>query len=573
MTKTKIVLLAAMSLAVQAMAQITLPEVKPFRANKKNVILGTYGPKGLFAQTFPNFLHDGKYYFDVRYPEFGEKDMSFGSKSYPADMAKSSKTLNGFRNIFVYVWINNDNVDLIGKQGYYENVHRYFWLSHGTTDKMKLKYGLINATIKHDAEKTLINKWAGGVTVMDYDDADIRGKVSESTDLIFDVRIDDRNILRKGGKQYHHNEYGEYFPGYVLYTMVVRNRLGEPLASYSQAVFVEFAYKGGDFYNTFPNRLLGQSFPAAFESLINRFLNDDFTAMKIIAQGQAWAGNDRLTKLKVRYGEMQQYKPQLQYLCNQIKANYSNLVGAAQNSANTSYYIPPSTMNTAAVNNLEQSLGTAAGNLISVAMDAAAQRAADKQAALVKNEVAEFNRQLAQLVGDVKELPETPGRDEFLARIANEDNQFADIINEALAEQQKAGTIIRQNTAKAGYALQNAGTAAQNYSNNGSYPSDIQPVSAAATNGGGSNNGSGMQQCASEATAIWKSRTPYQKTLEPSPLQADVVEAKADMIDVMVEHCGQYMSPSEKADYRNIAAQTHQEAQALRNGNTFKWGE
>jgi hypothetical protein len=321
--------------------QITLPVVP--EASKGHVkIKGAYVPRDKFAKTFPDFLKNGVYSFDIESDLFVDKLekqwyrglSQFNSNDFPVEAEVSTKSLAGLGKVLVQLTTDGSTE--------YSKIWLNFKIFSGKEDRIKSRtdllkystvvdytkgiredYDILNASYRESATGVLNNKHADSIGICDVGALDFDSLSFSSSNVILQFVFVQGNAWARGKTR-------DRFPSHVLYRLIVRDASGEIIKTYNQAIF--FEGKGIAAVGAFPLRA---TLSVAMENLINRFLNDEPTAQMLrarvheeIAVRQSIPHYDSLFNYSHRYSMIRSKKQQLLFDLSYLETNYAGLINS-----------------------------------------------------------------------------------------------------------------------------------------------------------------------------------------------------------------------------------------------------
>ncbi|MFT3947878.1 MAG: hypothetical protein QM763_12990 [Agriterribacter sp.] len=259
-----IILIIGTLLGFRSACQISLPKVEP--ATHPNLkINGGFNPPREFLNKNPEFLNSGKYTLS-----------NFTSFEYPAIFFNSSKELKNWKNIrFRFVTKDmlpvdeenafNDPIDL----NYHEikNMLKDNYARFGSNNEHgKKAYVEFNGEYIKEVNKLAQRKNIDSYTVSNLGVYDYDIPTVSSNTLIFEFEYIDNNLFTKGN------------PLYTRYRLNIKNIFDSTIKTYNQVIFFDGKVKDTKYLSFLGEYVsLYQTFPVAFESLLNQFLEDTDT--------------------------------------------------------------------------------------------------------------------------------------------------------------------------------------------------------------------------------------------------------------------------------------------------------
>ncbi len=535
---------------------VKFPEVKPFEINGRNKILGSYQPAGAFARAFPDFLNDGKYFLDNRFTIWGGPNLSY--LEYPAIFTTTSNKLDGFGDILVSVSFEDagiydlKNAEILNYPKEYNLKNKFY----------AIEYGKLNELYKVTVENLFKEKNANHISFINFASRNYLSDRILPTTLMFDFRHTGALILQQ--------KFAADLPSYERYALTIRNSFGEVIKTYNQIIFAslkvsDYGYDMGMASAHFTAPLFNQTFAAAFESLINQFLNDikavstaQAQQKEIVQKIQRGIYTSQLIAAKIKFGALMSRKEELMAMGKDIKSDFDGLsafAASSQNMANN--YIPNPSASTQ-LNQTASAVNSLGSNLI-YSMIAHSEEKKDKaKLDVVYKLIGEYNEQLNAYVKEVQGLPGSPDRDQLMANIEQNSNGITDVINSIHTAQQDANTAMTASRSKINQSLQNLRNTLQNGS--------AGAAGAAITSSGPLKT---ETSCMKQTTAAWKSSNEY-LTYMRTKSNADMKDCEAKLIELTVRFCRDSLSQQEIAADNKASAEARQAAKDMRSGG-FKY--
>ena len=561
MSKAIFFFMVIITISTSLGAQMTLPKIQ--KADTSGVsIEGTYVPRDAFKKLNPNFLNDGRYFFNYNSLGLNQFNLdwegffgyyNFDFRKFPAVETQTNFDLSELGRILVQfntdpATISSFRLATKGKSGGVEEqryVYSHFGIENPELYNLKKEdlqyYENINTNYKSQVASLLEKKHSKNKLIYDLGTLKLDDHDSALfyNDLIFQFVFVQNNTWMSGST-------ADKFPSHSLFKLVVKNIFGDSLRSYGQAVFFEGKNSKWSRPQHTESFVIRKTFPIAFENLINQFLNDRILIAEITKFNNVLAAKinndkrfDSLINLRIKFQQIQSKKEQLKLDLNTIGYDFSMTSAKIQGSKEGSEGF-----------NMLNPINAAAGFTTDIFFKGAEKREMrknDDKLAVMKQEMISVSMEEQTFIDSIKFLNLSPIEFQILSNLQVKNN------SELNAQLNEVGTIKDKTHTEleSVYSMLNS----QSIQSLNNYINKNKSGISLAETAGGSNNASGNSnntECMNQAQAEWYNSVEY-KNYQNNSTNANASYCKAKIAELTVKYCSGNLSPSDIQNIQNSA--------------------